>query len=124
MAQNGVPAKTNYTAELASFTSKLKYEDIPAHVIARTEDLVADWIFCAVAGAKYKTPVAFEKFAREQGGGGKGGECELVTLGEGLSSYWASFVNAAAGHVVEQDDVYGYELAFFFFSPPSPKYAC
>jgi 2-methylcitrate dehydratase PrpD len=95
--------RSSHTSTLATFTSQLKYSDLPEHTIARTEDLFADWLFCGIAGASYRPVVAFEDFARAQGGDGNG---ELIKGGKGLKPYWASFINGGAGHVVEQDDVH------------------
>ena len=38
------------TAQLAAFAAGLRFEDIPAGVIARCEDLMADWLGSAFAG--------------------------------------------------------------------------
>lgn len=108
-----VPAK-NLTAALADFTSKITFESLPKHTVERTEDLFADWFFCAVAGADYRPLVAYEKFARDQGGEGNGKNAiaDIFTSKKGLTPYWAAFLNAGAGHVVEQDDVHKWVLFF------------
>jgi len=41
---------TTPSAQLAAFAAALRFEDIPAHVVRRTEDLLVDWFGSAVAG--------------------------------------------------------------------------
>ena len=41
---------TTPSAQLAAFAAQLRFEDIPAQVVRRTEDLLVDWFGSAVAG--------------------------------------------------------------------------
>ena len=38
------------TAQLATFAADLRFDAIPASVIAKTEDLLVDWFGSAIAG--------------------------------------------------------------------------
>ncbi|KAM0748836.1 2-methylcitrate dehydratase PrpD [Meredithblackwellia eburnea MCA 4105] len=96
------------TSQLAEFTSTLKYESIPPAVISRTKELFLDYICCSLAGKGYTSLAAMEKFAKVNGP--SSGPCEVIAPGDGASKtsgpYFASLLNAAAGHIVEQDDLH------------------
>ena len=41
---------TSHTAQLAAFAAGLRFEDIPAPVVSKIEDLLVDWFGSVVAG--------------------------------------------------------------------------
>lgn len=92
------------SAELARFAAELRFEQIPPSVVARTEDLLLDWFSSALAGQGARPVQAIERFAREMGP--SAGPCEIVPSREHTTPLFAALVNAAASHVVEQDDVH------------------
>jgi len=94
----------NPTRQLAEFCANLSYSDIPEPVVARCEDLFLDCLGSALAGASQHPTAAFERFAATMGPGN--GSAEIVTDATTSSPYFAAFVNAAAAHVVEQDDLH------------------
>ena len=55
------------TRALAEFVADLRFDDIPAHVIEGTKDLMVDWLGSALAGKGARPVVALEKFAAEMG---------------------------------------------------------
>ncbi len=92
------------TAQLAAFAAGLRFEVIPAPVIARTEDLMADWLGSAFAGRQARPVRSIEAFARAMGPAD--GPSEILTDGARTSPVFAALVNAAASHIAEQDDVH------------------
>ncbi len=95
---------THPNAELARFAAELKFEDIPEPVVRRAEDLLVDWFGSAVAGHGARAVESMAKFAVGMGPGD--GPSEIIVNRRGSSPYMAAMANAAASHVVEQDDVH------------------
>ncbi|MGE0556039.1 MAG: MmgE/PrpD family protein [Gemmatimonadales bacterium] len=92
------------TETLARFAAELRFEAIPGPVVSRAQELAADWVGSALAGRGSHQVLAFERVARAMGP--PEGPSELLTNREGSSPLFAALVNAAASHVVEQDDVH------------------
>ena len=92
------------TATLASFVHDLSYSDLPANVVLRTEELFLDWIASALAGKGHRPVSVLTRFAEEMGPAT--GSSELLPGRQRSSPFFAALVNAAASHVVEQDDVH------------------
>jgi 2-methylcitrate dehydratase PrpD len=96
-------------AQLAAFAAGLRFDDIPAPVVRRAEELFVDWLGSTLAGRGARPVLASQHFARQMGGAaadiGRGG-AELLVSRRRTSPYFAALVNAAASHVVEQDDVH------------------
>ncbi|WP_444984853.1 MmgE/PrpD family protein [Halomonas mongoliensis] len=95
---------THPNRELARFLAGLQYEDLPESVVARCEELYLDWLGSALAGKDYPPIPLFERYASRMGPA-EGGS-EVLTSRQSTSPYFAAFVNAAASHVVEQDDLH------------------
>mgnify|MGYP000582290882 CR=1 FL=1 len=89
---------------LSDFLAQLRYEDIPAPVVARTEDLFLDWIASALAGKGARPVTVFEAFA--EASGPATGPAEILTSRGRTSPFFAALINGAASHVVEQDDLH------------------
>ena len=98
--------KTNVTpsAQLAHFAAELKYEDIPADVMRRAEDLFLDWFGSALAGKIGRPVQAIEALAQEMGP--EGGRAEVLISRRKTSPLFAAMVNGASSHYIEQDDVH------------------
>lgn len=92
------------SAELAAFTADLRFEDIPASVVARAEDLFVDWVGSALAGKDSRPVETVAAFARAMGPAE--GPSEILRDRSGSTPYFAAMVNGAASHVAEQDDVH------------------
>ena len=58
------------TATLARFASELRFDDIPAAVVRRAEDLLLDWIGSALAG-KGRAPRRVDRAVRIADGAGR-----------------------------------------------------
>ncbi len=101
-ATAAAPAGT--TRALAAFLAALRYDDLPAAAVARAEDLFLDWLTSALAGRTARPVTALERFAARMGPAD--GPSELLVSRRHTSPLFAALVNAAASHVVEQDDVH------------------
>ena len=95
---------TSHTAQLAAFAAALRFEDIPAPVVRKTEDLLVDWFGSAVAGHGSRPVETITRFAQAMGPAQ--GPSEVIVSGACTTPYLAAMANAAASHVAEQDDVH------------------
>lgn len=99
----------HYSAELARFASQLQFEDIPKDVISRAEDLLVDWFASTVGGKGSKPVEVITQFAQSMGPVSQpaiAGSAEIIVSRSLSSPFLACLANAAASHVVEQDDVH------------------
>jgi 2-methylcitrate dehydratase PrpD len=99
----------HYSAELARFASQLQFEDIPKDVISRAEDLLVDWFASTVGGKGSKPVEVITQFAQSMGPVSQpaiAGSAEIIASRSLSSPFLACLANAAASHVVEQDDVH------------------
>ncbi|MET3442444.1 2-methylcitrate dehydratase PrpD [Variovorax paradoxus] len=99
MTSSNHPSQT-----LAAFAAELKFEDIPAPVLRRTEDLMLDWLGSVLAARTARPVRSIERFAQMMGPAD--GPSEILTSRRTSSPVFAALVNAAASHYVEQDDVH------------------
>ena len=109
---------TTPSAQLAAFAAALRFEDIPAHVVRRTEDLLVDWFGSAVAGHGSRPVEALTRVVMKMGP--STGSSEVMVNRALTSPYIAAMSNAAASHVAEQDDVHNgsvFHPATVVFSP-------
>ncbi len=95
---------TSPTAELAAFAAGLRFSDIPASVIHKTEDLLVDWFASTVAGCGARPVESITRFALAMGS--QSGASEVIIKRASSSPYLAAMANAAASHMAEQDDVH------------------
>jgi len=102
----GLFMKTQDTpsAGLAAFAAGLQFDSIPAPVLRRTEDLFLDWAGSTLAGKSARAVQAIEAYACSMGPAD--GSAEVLITRRMTSPHFAAMVNAAASHVVEQDDVH------------------
>lgn len=92
------------SAQLARFATTLSPEHIPAAVMRRTEDLMLDCLASVLAGSTARPVQTIARFCRAMGP--TGGASEDMVNGQQTSPLFAAMVNAAAAHMVEQDDVH------------------
>ncbi len=95
---------TTPTAQLAAFAVGLTFDAIPAPVVRKAEDLLVDWFGSAIAGKGARPVETIADFAARMGP--TTGASEVLINRSQSSAYFAAMVNAAASHVVEQDDVH------------------
>ena len=108
----------HYSKVLADFAATLKPTDIPHEVMRRGEDLLVDWFGSAVAGKGAAPVEAITDFAEQMGP--SSGPSEILVHRSSSSPYLAAMSNAAASHVVEQDDLHNssvFHPATVVFSP-------
>ncbi|WYX63589.1 MmgE/PrpD family protein [Achromobacter xylosoxidans] len=82
----------------------MRFEDIPAPVLRRAEDLLLDCLASILAGASARPVLAIDRYAAAMGPAD--GPSEILINRRRTSPVFAAMVNAAAAHVVEQDDVH------------------
>ncbi|XXF07092.1 MmgE/PrpD family protein [Pseudomonas sp. D2-3] len=92
------------TQQLATFLAELRYDDLPDHVLDRTEDLFLDWLGSALASEGARPIPLFEAYAQKMGPAD--GPARILVNGRGTSAYFAALVNGASSHLVEQDDLH------------------
>ncbi|MDB5926936.1 MAG: prpD [Betaproteobacteria bacterium] len=92
------------TRELCEFLASIRYESLPEAVVSRAEDLFLDWLASALAGRDARPIAAIEHFASLMGPAQ--GPSEVLTTRRRTSPFFASLVNGAASHFVEQDDLH------------------
>ena len=108
----------HYSKVLAEFAATLKPADIPEEVMRRGEDLLVDWFGSAVAGKGAAPVEILTRFAEQMGP--ISGPSEILVHRSSSSPYLAAMSNAAASHVVEQDDLHNssvFHPATVVFSP-------
>ena len=98
-------AHASPTAALSERLAAVRYDDLPSAVVARAVDLFLDWFACALAGKGARPVRILEAVAASMGPAT--GSCEILTARRKTSPLFAALVNAAASHVVEQDDLHG-----------------
>lgn len=104
MTNAPIPNQVFPSQVLASFAAQLEWSDIPDLVIRKTEDLLVDWFGSAVAGKNAKAVEIIAQFAQIMGP--SSGQSEILLNRKLTSPYFAAMCNAAASHVVEQDDLH------------------
>jgi 2-methylcitrate dehydratase PrpD len=92
------------TARLCEFVAGLDFDRIPASVVHFAKGLMIDWLGSALAGKGASQVEIIDRFARAMGPAD--GPSTVIPTGRRTSPYFAAMVNAAASHVVEQDDVH------------------
>lgn len=108
---------------LAQYAASLQFSDIPTKVIRKTEDLLVDWFGSALAGKGARAVESVAKFAANMTpvqNQAYPGSAEILIHRTYSSPIFAAMVNAAASHVVEQDDVHNasvFHPATVVFSP-------
>lgn len=92
------------SAELSRFAAELRFDDIPAPVLRRAEDLLLDCLASILAGSDSRAVKTLNGYAQTMGP--DHGPAENLVGRRGTSPLFAAMVNAAASHMVEQDDVH------------------
>ena len=94
----------SHTQALCRFLAELSYAQLPDNVLARAEDLYLDWLASALASKGAHPITLFERYAQKMGP--SRGPAQVIVSGGSSSAYFAALVNAAASHLVEQDDLH------------------
>ena len=97
------PLLENATRDLASFASRLKFEDIPAAAVARMRDCVLDSIGCCLHGVTLPWTRKVQEMAIAEGAAPA---ASIFGGGGKTSMSLAALVNGTAGHAFELDDIH------------------
>ena len=92
------------SATLARFAAELRFDDIPGSVVRKTEDLLVDWFGNVLSGHGARPVESIVRFVLANGPAQ--GPCEIINARRSTSPFLAAMANAAASHLVEQDDVH------------------
>ncbi|NYT23531.1 MmgE/PrpD family protein [Alcaligenaceae bacterium] len=92
------------SAALADFAASLRHDEIPPAVLRRTEDLMLDCLGSILAGSSAPAVRCIADYADAMGP--SSGPSENLVSRRSTSPVFAAMVNAAAAHMVEQDDVH------------------
>lgn len=103
MSSNKAPLLANATRDLARFGSALRYEDIPADVIARIKLSLLDSLGCCLFGATLPWTKKVAALAAQEGATPV---ATLIGLGRKTSASLAALVNGTSGHAFELDDIH------------------
>lgn len=87
---------------LASFIRDTHYEDLPVDVVSFTKMCMIDWLSSALAGESHPVIQKMDAVVREWGGNE---QASLITGGKSSVTN-AAFINGAASHIVELDDIH------------------
>lgn len=89
--------------KLGSFVSKLKYEDLPPEVVAKTKQFLLDQLACQLLGSTVEWNQPIYRFIKENK---HGGPASIVNYGDRVPVDDAAFVNGTFGQGCELDDYY------------------
>ncbi len=103
MSSQKPPLLANATRDLARFGSALRYEDIPADVIARIKLSLLDSLGCCLFGATLPWTQKVAALAEQEGAKPV---ATLIGLGRKTSASLAALVNGTSGHAFELDDIH------------------
>src|SRR5699024_5834379 len=93
-----------HTQNLAAFAAQLRFQDIPTPVIERIKELLLDTLGSMIAGSTAPAVQAIADYAQYMGPAS--GRAENFVTRQSTSPLFAAMSNAAAAHMVEQDDVH------------------
>jgi len=94
---------THVTERIAEYASALRYEDLPAAVVARVKDVVLDCLGTLLAGSRYPAGKIVTRFVE---GLAESGPCTVAGTRLRASPVAAAFANATMSHCLELDDNY------------------
>ena len=88
---------------LGRFAADLRFEDIPADVVAQARRCIIDTVAVAIHGSRFAWSANFAGYARRYG---TGGPCTALGLpGVKLHAPYAALLNGAFAHAFEQDSL-------------------
>src|SRR3984885_5972621 len=93
---------SNETVQLARYAAGLRYEDLPAAVVDKAKDIIADTVAACICGADMKWSRIVIDYAEKTGPGGK---CKILGGGTSAQAPAAALANGALGHSFELDSL-------------------
>lgn len=94
--------ETGQTIRLAEYAVGLRYEQIPAEVLQRTKDSIADTVAVILFGAQFPWSKMIIAQAQRMG---KGGKCTILGTGSRVCAPAAALAHGAMTHAFEQDNL-------------------
>ena len=88
--------------KIAKYIISFQYENVPEEVVEMTKNCLIDYFASAIAGSMEAPVQMISEMVKEMGGH----EQATCITGRQTSVAQAAFVNGAAGHVVELDDIH------------------
>ena len=101
------------TRALAAFAATLRYDDLPAPVLAVAKHCILDWLGVTLAGSHDPLVGMLIDEVDDQGGNA---QASIIGWNRRASMSQAALVNGAAGHALDFDDV----LRAFMGHPTAP----
>ena len=95
--------KGAHTRNLAALCAGLRFEDLPAEVVAHVKLLILDGLGCCLQGATLPWTQMVADMVREEGGVS---EATLIGMTGRATATQAALVNSTAGHGFEMDDIH------------------
>jgi len=92
----------NETVTLARYAAALRYEDLPAAVVAHAKDIIADTVAACVCGAEMPWSRIVIDYAERTGPGGKS---KILGRGTAVQAPAAALANGALAHAFELDSL-------------------
>ena len=89
------------TKQLAQYAVRLRYEEIPADVLQRTKDCIADTVGVILFGAQFPWSQMIIAQARRMGAG----KCAILSTGASVPAPAAALAHGAMTHAFEQDNL-------------------
>jgi 2-methylcitrate dehydratase PrpD len=96
------PEGTGQTVRLAEYASKLRFEEIPAEVLQRAKDCMADTVATILFGAPFPWSQMIIAQAQLLG---RGGKSAILSTGTNVSAPAAALAHGAMTHAFEQDNI-------------------
>ncbi|MGA8402906.1 MAG: MmgE/PrpD family protein [Stellaceae bacterium] len=90
------------TVTLARYAAALRYEDLPAAVIAKAKDIIADTVAACICGADMPWSRIVIDYAERTG---PGGSSKILGRGTSVQAPAAALANGALGHSFELDSL-------------------
>lgn len=112
MANDNTGTHSNVTETLASFASKVAYEDIPPDVVHQSKRLILDTIGCTLGGYSTDRALVARNFVSSLGGNP---QATVLGSGEKTSITSAAYVNGNMANILDND-----ETLFNFAHPAAP----
>jgi 2-methylcitrate dehydratase PrpD len=91
------------TVRLAQYAARLRWEDLPAEIVARAKDCIADTVAAIICGAALPWSRIVINYAQRNGPGGR---CRILgAAGSGVTAPAAALANGALAHAFELDSL-------------------
>jgi 2-methylcitrate dehydratase PrpD len=95
-------SETGQTKRLAEYAVGLRYEEIPAEVLQRAKDCIADTVGAILFGSQFPWSKMIIAQARRMG---TGGNCAILGTGARVCAPAAALAHGAMAHAFEQDNL-------------------